>query len=160
MPIIGISTNKNNPPYTKADFLVWLPQFEAYLATEKGTQQFNTLYSMANQRVYKSIFGTDWSFAMALYIAHYMAIIADNMTTPVGNTLESIAGAGTLKGVVTSANVGGFSKTIDTKLTISEEKEALFWNQTKWGAQFYAILASKPIPSMFVVITNPIPGAN
>lgn len=160
MAIIGITTNRENPPYTIAQFLVWQPQFTAFMATEKGQVTFNELYDVANHKIFKSIFGSDWSLAMSLCIAHYLTLIANNLQAPAGDTLETIAGGGALKGVVSSASVGGFSKTIDTKLTISEDKEALFWNQTSYGAELWALLCTKPVPSIMVVTPGPVPGAN
>ena len=40
-----------------------------------------------------------------------------------------------------------------------DEEEALFWNQTDFGAALMALLKTKAIPSIMVVTTNPIPGA-
>ena len=61
------------------------------------------------------------------------------------------------KGVLASANIGAFSKSYDLSKTMVEENEALFWNQTSYGAELMALLKTKAIPSILVVTSNPIP---
>lgn len=241
MAIIGIQIDRQNPAYTKADFVFWMPQFKKYvnyytgriavngvlqqasiysdnlseltigtkivvlstsdeityigtmtvgavgseitytvtlLATSMqltiaegqtssvctlksdGEETFNQLYAIANRKIFKSIYGSDWMYAMSLCIAHYLTLIANQMQTPSGNSLESIAGGGTTKGVLASATIGGFSKSYDIDKTMSNVEEAKFWNQTSYGTSLWALLKTKPIPSIMVVTSGPIPGAN
>lgn len=159
MAIIGIQIDRQNPSFTIADFTFWMPQFKAYMATADGTTAFNNLYEIANAKIFYSIYGSDWKYAMSLCIAHYLTLIANQLGAPAGNTLAGIAGGGSYKGVLASASVGGFSKSFDLSKTMVDENEALFWNQTSFGADLMALLKTKAIASIMVVTNNPLPGA-
>ena len=95
---------------------------------------------------------------MSYAIAHYLTLIANQLQAPAGDTLQGIAGGAT-KGVLTNMTVGGFSKTYDIDKTMVSEQEAMFWNQTSFGAALMALLKTKALPSIFVVTSNPVPGA-
>ena len=159
MAIIGIQIDRENPAFTASDFTVWMPQFSAYVATEQGTALFNKLYTICNNKIFYSIFGSDWELAMSYAIAHYMTIIAQQQQAPSGDTLQGIAGGAT-HGVLSSMSVGGFSKSYDLNMTMSNEQEAMFWNQTSYGAALMALLKTKAVPSILVVTSNPVPGVN
>ena len=160
MAIIGIQINRNNPAFTKADFTFWMPQYKAYVNTEDGNVAFENLYEIANNKIFKSIYGSDWKYAMSLCIAHYLTLVANQLQAPSGDTLQGIAGGGTIKGILSSAGVGGFNKTYDLNLTTMDNDESKFWNSTSYGALLMALLKTKPIPSIMVVTSNPVPGAN
>lgn len=159
MALIGIQTNTKNPEFTACDFTFWMPQFKKYIATTEGAKAFDKLYALCDKKVYASIFGSDWELAISLAIAHYLTLIASQLQVPAGDSLEGIAGGGTTKGVLSSMTVGSFSKTYDIGKTMSDEDEAKFWNQTSYGQQYYALLKTKAIPTIFVVTSNPVPGA-
>lgn len=160
MAIIGIQTDRHNPPFTVDDFTFWMPQFTQFMRTNEGQTMFTKLYQIANKKVFKSIYGTDWELAMSYCIAHYATIIAQQQQAPVADTLSSIAGGGTTKGVLASMRVGEFSKEYDIDKTMVSGDEAKFWNQTSYGASLWALLKTKNIASIFVVTSNPILGAN
>lgn len=160
MAIIGIQIDKKNPEFTKCDFTFWMPQYTNFMNTTEGERYFNKIYSLVNEKIFKSIFGSDWELAMSYGIAHYFTLIANQLQTPSGNSLEGIAGGGTTQGVLSSMTVGSFSKTYDIDKTMLSENEAMFWNQTKYGAALMALLKTKAVPSIMVVTSNPIPGAN
>lgn len=126
----------------------------------EGLNTYNQLYNVANHKIFKSIYGTDWQLAMSLCIAHYLTLIADQLQAPSGNTLQGIAGGGVTKGVLASMQVGAFSKTYSLEKTMVGEDEAMFWNQTSYGAELMALLKTKGVPSIMVITSNPIPGAN
>lgn len=151
MAIIGLETDRRNPVFELDDFLVWKPQYEKYVATPQGKKTLNKLKNIANNKIFCSIFGEDWELAMSLCIDHYLTLIAYQSKVPAGNTLRDISGGGVHKGIVSSANVGGFSKTIDFSHTMLDDREAFFWNQTPAGADLYALFISKGIPTIFVV---------
>ena len=153
MSIIGIDIDRTNPSYTIDDYCFWIPKMEKFMQTEEGEKYFNKLYPMLNNKIFYSIFGTDWEYAISLGIAHYLTLIGSQKSRPVGSSLEEAAGGGaSVTGVLTGMSVGGFSKSYDYSLTIkSQEDEALFWNQTQYGVQFYALLKQKAQPSIFVV---------
>lgn len=160
MAIIGIQLDRTNPEFTIEDFTFWMPQFTNFMNTEEGIQRFNKIYGIVNQKIFKSIFGSDWELAMCYGIAHYLTLIGMQMRTIPGNTLESIAGGGVVQGVLTSASVGSFSKQYDTSLTLSAADEDKFWNQTAYGAKLMSLLKTKAIPSILVVTSGPLEGAN
>lgn len=160
MAVIGININKENPEFTISDFTFWMPQFTNFMETSGGVRYFNKLYPIANNKIFYSIFGTDWELAMSYAIAHYATLISQQVQAPSGDTLEGIAGGGTIKGVLASAQIGGFSKSYDLSKTMLDSQEALFWNQTSYGSQLMALYKTKAIPSILVVTSYPVPGAN
>lgn len=160
MAILGIYTNRKNPEFTVDDFLMWMPQYENFMGTEKGQKYFKNLSEIANAKIYQSVFGADWTKAMSLCIAHYLTLISRQMSVPSGDTLEGIAGGGVTVGVLSSATVGSFTKSYDLGTTIVDDKEAKWWNLTAFGAELYALLQTKSVASIMVVTSNPVPGAN
>lgn len=160
MAIIGIQLDRTNPEFTTDDFTFWMPQFMDFMSTQEGLDRFEKIYNIVNQKIFKSIFGSDWELAMSYGIAHYITLIAMQTRTPGGNTLNDIARGGSVQGVLTSASVGSFSKQYDTSLTLSTADEDKFWNQTSYGAKLMALLKTKAVPSILVVTSSPLEGAN
>lgn len=156
MAILGITIDKQNPEFTSDDFTFWMPQFTNFITTEKGKKYFNKLSKICSDKIFESIYGTDWELAMSYGIAHYLTLISNQLQTPSGSSLEEIAGGGTYKGVLESASIGEFSKSYALDKTIVSEDEALFWNQTSYGAELMALLKTKAIPSILVVTSNPV----
>ena len=156
MAIIGITVDRQNPEYTITDFTFWMPQFKNFMNTEEGQTYFNNLYPIANNKIFYSIFGTDWKLAMSYAIAHYATLIAQQQQTPSGDSLSQIAGGGATKGVIASATIGGFSKSYDLTKTMLDTPDALFWNQTSYGSSLMALLKTKAVPSIFVVTSGPV----
>lgn len=154
MSILGLYQNTCNPQYTIEDFVFWMRSFKNYMSTSDGVITFNKLYKIANSKIFYSIFGTDWEQAMSLCIAHYMYLIAANNQAPSGSDLSSIVGGGAVKGVITSASIGDFSKTFDVGLTVVDSLETKFWNQSSYGQQLVALYKTKGIPSVFVVTSD------
>lgn len=124
---------------------------------------FNRLFPIAYDKIFYSVFGKDWYYAMSLCIAHYNYLI--NIQTP--NTispnkkigLKDVTGGGVTRGVMTSAQIGGFSKNYDLGYTALTTEEALFWNQSAYGMSLLALFKAKATLTMFVVTNGPvIPG--
>ena len=159
MALIGIQLDRTNPAFSSEDFVFWMPQYAKFIETEEGQKYFNKIYSLVNNKIFKSIFGSDWELAMSYAIAHYLTLIANQIQAPSGDTLQGIAGGAT-HGVLSSMTVGSFNKTYDLDKSMVSENEALFWNQTSYGASLMALLKTKAVPSILVVTSNPIPGAN
>lgn len=158
MAIIGIQLNRENPEFTSDDFIFWMPQYSKFIATVEGQKYFNKIYTLVNNKIFYSIFGSDWELAMSYAIAHYLTLIANQIQAPSGDTLQGIAGGAT-HGVLSSMTVGSFTKTYDLDKSMLTEDEAMFWNQTSFGAALMALLKTKAVPSILVVTSNPIPGA-
>lgn len=151
MAIIGVELDRKNPRFHRRDFVFWMPQFKNFINTEEGLFAFNKLKDIANQRVYKSIFGSDWEYAMSLCIAHYLQLKGEREQVHTGDTLvESLAG-GTHKGILQSASIGGFSKSLDFDKTLIDSDETKFWNQTSYGTELMTLYKTKAVPSIFVV---------
>lgn len=155
--IIGTQIDKHNPEFTSEDFVFWMPQFKEYIQTEEGQVAFRNLYAVANDKIFESIFGVDWRLAMSYCIAHYLTLIAQQVQAPAGSSLAEIAGGGVTRGVLSSASIGGFSKDYDLDKTMLSTEEAMFWNQTSYGASLMALLKTKALPSIFVVTNDPRP---
>lgn len=156
MAILGINISKDNPEFTKDDFTFWMPQFSKFINTDEGLLYFNKLYKICNAKIFYSIYGTDWEYAMCLAMAHYLTLISNQLGAPSGATLSEIAGGGNYKGILQSATVGDFSKSFDLDKTMSRKEESLFWNQTSYGAALMSLLASKPIASIMVVTSGSV----
>ena len=156
MALIGIQINKENPAFGIDDFTFWMPQYAKYMETEDGQKHFQKIFKIVNNKIFYSIFGSDWELAMSYAIAHYLTLIANQMQAPSGNTLEGIAGGGVTKGVISSASVGNFTKTYDIDKTMLSENEAMFWNQTSYGSSLMALYKTKAVPSIFVVTSGPL----
>lgn len=154
MAIIGIDINRDNPEFTQEDFVFWQPQFKDYINTAEGQTMFKNLYPIANNKIFESIFGTDWAYAMSLCIAHYAQLIAQRATTPSGDTLGQVYGGGVPKGILTSVSVGGFSKGFDLSYTALNSQEAMFWNQSQYGMALMALYKTKSVPSIMVVTSG------
>lgn len=122
-----------------------------------GNETYIQLYDIANHKIFESIYGSDWKLAMSLCIAHYLTLISNQIQAPAGNTLQGIAGGGAYKGVLSEASIGDFRKSYDLSKTMVDENEALFWNQTSYGAELMALLKTKAVPSILVVTSHPIP---
>lgn len=160
MSIIGIQIDKKNPEFSIDNFTFWMPQFKKYSQTDEGQNYINKLIGISNKKIFYSIYGTDWELAMSYCIAHYLTLIAQQEQAPSGDTLAGIAGGGAIKGLLSSASVGNFTKQYDIDKTVVSDDEAKFWNQTSYGASLMALYKTKSIPSMFVITSYPVPGSN
>lgn len=159
MAIIGIQIDKKNPEYTLTDFILWMPQFKNFMQTDDGKAYFTKLSKLADDKIFYSIYGSDWELAMSYCIAHYLTLIAQQVQAPSGSDLSNIAGGGVTRGVLSSMSVGAFSKSYDIDKTLLDSDEAKFWNQTSYGSSLMALYKTKAVPSIFVVTSNPVPGA-
>ena len=142
MAIFGIAIDRKNPAFTIDEFVLWMPQYDKFMKTEKGKQYFNMIYKIVNDKIFESIYGIDWPLAMSYAIAHYLTLIANQL-------------GGTTQGVLASASVGNFSKTYELGATLVEEDESKWWNQTSYGQALMALLKTKAIPSIMVVTSGP-----
>lgn len=151
MAIRGIELDRTNPKFYRKDFVFWMPHFKNYINTEDGLYSFEKLKAIANQKIYKSIFGTDWEYAMSLCIAHYLHLIGERERTFSGSSLQDALQGGTHKGILSSANIGGFSKSLSFSETMIDSDETKFWNQSAYGTELMTLYKTKAVPSIFVV---------
>lgn len=157
MAILGTFVDKKNPEYTLNDFLFWLPQFRNI----EGLQTlFDNLYPIANNKIFFSIFGTDWKYAMSLCIAHYAWIIGQNEVVQPATSLADIAGGSpTTGGILSSATIGGFNKSYDLDRSMISGNDKIWWNQSAYGKALMNLLGTKGNPAILVVTSNPVPGS-
>ena len=153
MAIIGIDINRQNPEFTKSQFLFWMPVFKNF---EELDTYFDNIYPVVNEFIFKSIYGHDWPLAMSYAIAHYIVLIAQQAQVPAGKTIQDLAGTGVNHGILSSATIGGFTKTFDIDKTISSDEEAAWWNQTQYGAALWTLMKTKHVPTIMVVTSGPI----
>lgn len=147
MAIIGVDLDRKNPDYHIDDFLFWMPHFKEVM----NEKHFNKLKDIANQRIYKSIWGVDWEYAMSLCVAHYMELVAANHRIPVAKDFNSLSGGSSFKGTVSSISIGSFSKSVELDKSVLGSEDAYFWNQTSYGASLMALYKTKSVPSIFVI---------
>lgn len=147
MALVGVNLQRANPDYTIDDFLFWMPQFKNVLVP----RHFEIIKEIANAKIFKSIYTSDWSYAMALCIAHYLELKAANHRLPVASSFDNLSGGNSYKGTISSMSVGAFSKSVDLNSSIVDEDGAKFWNMTSHGATLMALMKTKPVLPIFVV---------
>jgi hypothetical protein len=159
MAILGTLLDRENPEFTKSDFLFWMPQFTS--VTNIDTV-FENLYPIANDKIFYSIFGVDWKYAMSLAIAHYMYVIGQsqlNVRSGAKSLADIAGGSPTTGGIMTTASIGGFSKSYDLDRSMISGDDKIWWNQSSYGRDLMNLLATKSVATMFVVTSNPVPGS-
>ncbi len=175
MALLGTIVDKNNPPnvkgtenhpYTLNDFLFWVPAFK-YVDETELTTMFNNLFPVAYGKIFYSVFGVDWYYAMSLCIAHYNYLIQIQVPNNIDPatakklSLSDVNGGGVTRGIMTSASIGGFTKSYDLSYTALSAEESLFWNQSSYGTSLFALFKSKARLTAFVVTDGPlIPGVS
>lgn len=171
MALLGTIIDRTNPPkaidadgkptreYTLDTFKFWMPAFKNVDPTELQTM-YDNLFPIAYDKIFYSVFGADWYYAMSLCIAHYNYLIniqiPNNIDPNTPISLTDVTGGGVSRGVMTNATIGGFSKTYDFGLTALSSEEALFWNQSSYGMSLMALYKSKSTLTAFVVTDGPL----
>ena len=151
MPVFGLPRNAKNPEFKDVIFELWCPEFKSYLSKPENKLKYDYFKTLANKRIRKSIFGTDWEYAMSMCIAFYMTqvIEAENKGTP---SLSKLAEDSGPKGRVDSYSVGSLSKSMSFDSIMLNTEEALFWNQNKYGVKLFACAKNHGTLSMGVAI--------
>lgn len=172
MALLGTIVDRTNPPkaidadgkptreYTIADLKFWIPSLKNVNAEELQTM-YDNLFPIAYNKIFYSVFGSDWYYAMSLCIAHYNYLIntqiPNNIDPSKEISLSEVTGGGVPRGVMTSASIGGFTKSYDYSLTtVSGSAEAMFWNQSAYGMSLMALYKSKSTLTAFVVTDGPL----
>lgn len=145
--VIRPRPSRKNPVFTRHQFSLFIPAMEEFMNTDKGREVFDIYKPIANSKVFHSMMGDEWYIAMALCIAHYISLWAQNASLAergAGMSLSAVAALGQPKGLITSFSVGDVSKSYDFNATMHQkDTDTIFWNQTEYGRQFYAIWAPK-----------------
>ena len=145
--VIRPRVSRKNPPFTRNQFTTFIPAMKEFIDTEEGRNVFDAYKPIANSKVFKTMMGEEWYMAMALCIAHYISLWAQNASLVergAGATVAGVAALGQARGLMTSFSVGEVSKSYDFSHTMHDKGiDTIFWNQTEYGRQFYAIWAPK-----------------
>lgn len=147
--IYGIKLDKTNPTFSLDLYREMFPQFSNYMDTHSS--MFNYYVNIANNKIFKSIWGVDWEYAMGLCISHYIAINIQDQSAP-SNTLQGIATSSGAKGILNNYSIKNVYKSVQYDKTMSKNKDALFYNETVYGQRLMTLMETKAIP-LFAVIT-------
>lgn len=151
MPVFGLRKNTKNPEFKDAIFLMFCPELKSYLENPDNQLKYNYFKSLANQRIKKVVFGSDWEMAMSYCIAFYLTEIikSENEGSP---SLSKLASSSNPQGRVDSYTVGSLSKSMNFESIMLTTEDALFWNQNKWGVKLFACAKNHGTLSMAVAI--------
>lgn len=153
--VIKPSMKRNNPPFTKELFYVYMPAMKDFIDTAQGDAVFLEYTKIANGRCFKSVWGDEWAEGMSLLIAHFLTLWADRAAMAdksLAKTVSGIAMMGRPQGVMTSLSAGELSKSFDFGLTtLPTDKENAFYNKTQFGQDYYSRLMQKRSITMAVV---------
>ena len=151
MPVFGLPKQTKNPEFKDVIFNMFCPEFKGYLSKPDNRAKYEYFKELANKRVRKSAFGTDWEMAMSYCIAFYLTEIikSENENSP---SLSKLADNSNPKGRLDSYTVGSLSKNYSFDSIMLTTEEALFWNQNKWGVKLFACAKTHGTLSMAVAI--------
>ena len=158
--IIKTDYPKNNPDidiFTIEDFKKLIRGLRGFMETQDGIDTFELLMPMAYEHCLKSLWGAQWKFGMALLTAHYITLMSKEFGGEMGEakTIGEVAGLGEPVGILTGQSVGEISLNYDmtkTMFDITQEPDAAFFNNTKYGIWYYSIWRTKSPIVIGVVI--------
>jgi hypothetical protein len=151
MPVYGLPKTGTNPEFKDALFLMFFPNFKSYLSREVNKDKYNYFKSLANQRIFKSRFGTDWELGMSLCIAFYLGLVVEQENKG-SQSLSKLADNLQPVGRVDSYSVGSLSKSMSFESVMLVSEEAMFWNQNDYGRRLFALAKTKGTLTMAVAI--------
>ncbi|OKP02606.1 DUF4054 domain-containing protein [Xenorhabdus eapokensis] len=126
---MGATKNKSLP--TVKHFRTDFPQFADTVKFPDAQIQFRL--HLADKQLDENRFGDMFGYVVELMVAHYLALwAADSRSIAAGGT------GGANSGVVSSKSVDKISVSYDTGATLNPD--AGFWNNTRYGAEFYELL--------------------
>lgn len=151
MPVFGAPKKTKNPEFKDEIFFMYFPNFKAYLSKEVNMDKYNYFKSLANTRVSKAQFGSDWELGMSLCIAFYLGLVIEQENKG-SQSLSRLAEDLQPKGRVDSYSVGSLSKSMNFDSVMLNSEEAMFWNQNDYGRRLYALAKTKGTLTMMVAI--------
>lgn len=149
--IIGLQKKSKNPAFEFKVFLMFFPNFKSYLSKPENLEKYNYFLDLANKRISKANFGTDWELAMSLCIAFYLGLVIEQENKG-SQSLSRLAEGLSPQGRVDSYSVGNLSKNMSFDSVMLDEEDALFWNQNDYGRRLYALAKTKGTLTMMVAI--------
>lgn len=115
------------PVFANGAFRTSFPEFADTAAYPDP--QITMWATLAQQQVRQCTWKASWLLGVSLYVAHELAVNAQNAkTAKVGGT------PGTFGGVANTKTVGSATVGYDSQAT--SEKDAGYWNLTNYGKQF------------------------
>ena len=107
---------------------------------------YEAFCNIADQKIIKTIWNSDWEYAMSLCIAHYIATV--NRETQRSFGLDAIAKDSGPRGLVT---VDIDKKRVEYKNIMLTRAESMFWQSTEYGRILTTLLSTKAVLTMIVV---------
>lgn len=144
MSIIGLPKDQPNPAYTIEDFKIFVPRL-AEFADVTARPLFDAFYQIANQKILKLIWNSDWTFAMSYCIAHYIDLT--NRDTQKSFSMFDVGEDSGPTGIISKND----KATMKYTHTMLDANEAKFWNATEYGRVLYTLLNSKAVITMMVI---------
>lgn len=115
-------------------------------ATGDGKYLYELFCNIANNKIIKNIWNSEWEYGMSLCIGHYLAITVRESEVSYG--LGDIAKDSGPRGAISS----DMEKIkYDYKNTLLNRNQSKFWNQSQYGALLISLLETKAIPTIIVV---------
>jgi hypothetical protein len=138
-----------NPAYTSSDLLAIFPQFGitktvGVITTTVIPSTMMSLYiAMATASLVQLRWKSKWSYAMALYIAHFCTLY---MQTQAGTnkTAAQVVGTSEAKFPKQSKGVGDVSASYDTSSISGDLPGWAMWKSTTYGMQLATLAKSLP----------------
>ena len=107
---------------------------------------YEAFCNIADQKIIKTIWNSDWEYAMSLCIAHYIATV--NRETQRSFGLDDIAKDSAPRGLVT---IDIDKKRVEYKNIMLSRAESMFWQSTEYGRILTTLLSTKAVLTMIVV---------
>jgi len=139
-----------NDAYTSADFLAIFPQFGVTKTVGTTTttiipDDVMDLYiAMATASIIQLRWKSKWSYAMALYVAHFCTLYLQTQTSP-NSTAAQVVNTAETKFPKQSKGVGDVSVSYDTSSMLNDLPEWAMWKSTTYGMQLATL--AKALPS-------------
>lgn len=120
-----------NPPYTKEDFLGYYPQFEG-LVPDATLQMY---VDLGRAVVNIKRFGTMWTTAIGLFIAHFCTLYMQSMKDA-GADAQSVLSVSASGGMITSESADGLSYSRDLGSVVNDLGGWGAFKMSTFGIQF------------------------
>jgi len=138
-----------NPSYASTDFLAIFPQFG--ITTTSGTTTTTVIpddvldlyISMATASLIELRWKSKWSYAMALYVAHFCTLYLQTQAGP-NKTAAQVVGTAEAKFPKQSKGVGDVSVSYDTSSISGDLPGWAMWKSTTYGMQLATLARALP----------------
>ena len=137
--------------YSSGAFLSDFPQFkDAQGSSLVPTTMLDNFIAMANDSVFPDAWGSSYSLAAGLFVAHHCALYLKTYA-PNSASESQAAGSGDVVGVVKTATMGDTSVSYDNSAVTAGTEKWGTWNATQYGAQLVTMARGLGIAGSFVI---------